>query len=285
MAAPECERCAVITLLDVDPDLYVSADRDRLRQVALNLFSNAAKYNQAGGTITITSARVDSRIRFAVADSGRGIDPRRLDELFTPFSRLGAEKSKIEGTGLGLTVSKAIVGEMDGTLTVESTGPNGTTFVVDLPAAERADVRPRDMRSAGSDNALLRSTARIVYIEDNVDNVELLESVLARHSHVSLLVADDGQSGLALVHEAQPDVVVLDLHLPDMSGRDVLIALKADVATSAIPVVVLTADVLPGNANELRGLGAAAFVTKPFEIKFMLNVLSQQLNKREMVTR
>jgi PAS domain S-box-containing protein len=278
LTASLCDSRSIDVSTHVGADLYVSADRGRLRQVALNLLSNAAKYNRDGGSIEITAKRSDGRVRIAVADTGAGIDTLQLDELFTPFARLGAERSKVEGTGLGLAVSKAIVEEMNGHLTVDSTGAAGTTFVVELPAARQVRLRAgtdRNLTAVAAD--LIGTTARIVYIEDNPENVRLLEGILSQHSGLTLLVAEDGEAGIYLVQQSHPDLVLLDLHLPDMNGQAVLKAIKNDAATAHVPVVILTADAMGADNKEMKRLGAASFLTKPFDLAEMLGTLVQHL--------
>jgi len=261
-------------------DARVHADRNRLNQVLLHLVSNAIKYNRAGGRVDVSFARTSAgRVRTSIADTGIGIGPDQLTRLFEPFERLGAEVSEVEGTGLGLTLSRGLVEAMGGTIEVSSQIGAGTTFVVELAAAHppRADAdqsaREGELPELGSPHGL---RARIIYIEDNVSNLTLVARILDRHPGVELIPAMQAAIGLELAREHHPDLVVLDLHLPDMPGTEALKRLKADYPE--VPVVVLTADAREGQEALVRRLGAADFLTKPLDVARFVNVLAANLS-------
>jgi PAS domain S-box-containing protein len=259
----------------------VLADRQRLKQVLLNLLSNGIKYNRDGGGVTVDVRHAGKqRLRIAVVDTGPGIARESLDRLFSPFERLGADQSAVEGTGLGLALSKGLVEAMGGRLDVESRVGEGSTFSVELAAAEPQGERLDEAgvrTTAGVANAGAPSRV-VLYIEDNLSNLKLVEGVLAHRANVRLLPAMQGGLGLELAREHACDLVLLDLHLPDIPGGEVLARLKADPSTSEIPVVVLSADATPGQIERLRAQGACEYLTKPLDVERFLEVLDEQLS-------
>jgi PAS domain S-box-containing protein len=267
--------------------LHVLADRQRLKQVLLNLLANAIKYNRPGGSVTVGCAPAGSAggapaVRIAVRDTGPGISPTHLTRLFTPFERIGADESSVEGTGLGLVLAKRMVDLMGGTLGVESVVGEGSTFWIELlraepPAEEEEPVR----EAAASLAATLPAEPRvIIYIEDNLPNLRLIERVLTRRPAIRLIPALDGRRGLELVREHRPDLVLLDLNLPDISGREVLARMRADPAISTVPVLVISADATPGQSERLRAEGALGYLTKPLDVRKFLEVVDAALERR-----
>ena len=264
--------------MSVDPSsdmsLCVAADRQRLKQVLLNLLSNAVKYNRPEGSIRISWTSKDDRALIAVTDTGWGISEEQMHRLFQPFDRLGAEASEVEGTGLGLALSKRLVEMMGGTLTATS-DENGSTFFIEL--AVEAFAIPHgsielDEKWSGSATG---SDLVVLYIEDNLANLTLVEHVLRRRPNLGLLTAMQASMGLQLAADHRPDVILLDLHLPDMPGDRVLKMLKEDPRTSSIPVVMVTADATPGQSRRLLSAGAADYVTKPIDIHRFLEVIDR----------
>src|SRR5438309_1524026 len=262
---------------------YVTADRQRLQQVLLNLLSNAVKYNRQGGAVRVGCEDGSSgRLRFTVADTGGGIAPEMMNRLFRPFDRLGAEQTGIEGTGLGLALSLRLVEAMGGTLTARSTVGEGATFTVELfladgqslPAHAAAEIEAQTGAAAS-----IRGT--VLYIEDNLSNLRLLERIIARRSGVTLLSAMQGSRGLELACAHRPDLIILDLHLPDMPGADVLARLLADPTTKAIPVVILSADATPGQISRLLEQGARAYLTKPLDVRGLLSLIDDTLRNEK----
>jgi PAS domain S-box-containing protein len=248
---------------------YVQADRQRFGQVLMNLLSNAVKYNVTGGTVQIICSHPGpGRLRLSVQDTGPGIPVEKQGRLFTPFDRLGAEQTGVEGTGMGLALSKGLVEAMGGTLGVQSAAGEGSAFWVEL---ERADPAPRACAepACGVQGEAEQAPAQrtILYIEDNLASLELIEGVLAREPGITLLTAMQGSRGLDLARAQRPDLVLLDVHLPDMPGDEVLRRLQADAATRHIPVMVISADATHHQEERLTAAGARAYLTKPIDIR------------------
>jgi len=253
-------------------DVHVAADRQRLLQVLLNLLSNAVKYNRDGGSVELRVERTEARVRVTVADTGAGIRPEDIGRVFVPFDRLGAEKTGVQGTGVGLTLSKHLVEQMGGALTVSSVPGAGSAFTIELSGIDA----PGDAPAAGPEHAAALpapGARRVLHIEDNLANLELVEQVLARRRGVDLKAAMYGGLGLELAREYRPDIILLDLHLPDMLGTEVFERLQADPATAAIPVVVVSADATPTQVERLRAAGVADYLTKPIDVHKLLTVV------------
>ncbi|HTT86882.1 MAG TPA: ATP-binding protein, partial [Acidimicrobiales bacterium] len=298
--------------VDGGEHFHVLVDRKRLLQVLLNLLSNAVKYNSTGGQVDIAVGVVmastgtyddagsdagsdattgadqagavrggppviganvhGGMVRITVTDTGQGIGPEDIERVFEPFDRLGAERSGVEGTGVGLTLSKHLVESMGGAIGVHSHVGDGTTFTVDLPSAVAPPATALSGERASRD-ATEVGMLRVLHVEDNLANLELVEQVLTRSGVVTLLAAMSGSLGLELAREHLPDLVLLDLHLPDMSGTVLLDELRADPRTAEIPVVVVTADATPVQIQRLRDRGVAAYLTKPIDVRDLLRVV------------
>lgn len=255
------------------PDSAVMADRQRLKQVLLNLLSNAVKYNRPGGSVTLAARLTEGgQIRIEVVDEGPGISPAMLPRVFAPFDRLDAERGGVEGTGLGLALSRALVEHMGGRIGVDSTPGAGSTFWFELPAGEAsaANLPPGPTSTAGGRPA---KSGVILYIEDNPSNVRLIERALTRRPGVRLIPAMLGSLGVELAREHHPDLVLLDLHLPDVRGEEVMARLRADPATRDIPIVVLSAEAQPLHREELFALGAHDYLTKPFDLADLYRIV------------
>jgi PAS domain S-box-containing protein len=252
---------AVDVQIASDGPEHVLADRQRIKQILLNLISNAIKYNYQGGTVVVRWSQDQGRVRVEVSDTGAGIPAPLMTRLFAPFDRLHASSSDIEGTGLGLALSKGLAEAMGGTLSAESTVGEGSTFRLDLPSAQPpvADVEtslPGPVRLG-----VTGSRVQVLYIEDNLSNARLVERVVQHRPHVELVPAMQGRLGAELARELRPKLVLLDLHLPDASGEDVLHELQGHPATSAIPVVIMSADATRGRIQRLREAGAVQYLT------------------------
>ncbi len=263
--------------------LLAMSDRQRLKQVLLNLLSNAVKYNRDGGSVTVTCALTGTgEVRIQVADTGPGIDPEKLDLLFQPFERLGAEATTVEGTGLGLALSKRFVEAMGGTIGASATVGEGAVFWLDLPpAGSQQPAESTEIATAPQiPPAPSLRPATVLYIEDSLANLKLVERLLARFRTVDLMPAAQGRIGIDLARMHRPDLVLLDLHLPDISGEVVLRALKADPATQRTPVIIVSADATPGQVARLKQAGAFAYVTKPLDVREFVAVIERALGDR-----
>ncbi len=262
-------------------DVHVLADRQRLKQVLLNLLSNAIKYNREWGTVTISHRMTpEGEHRVDVTDTGAGIDPAHLDHLFIPFERLGAEQTGVEGTGIGLALSKRLTELMAGQIGVESRLGEGSTFWVQLPQAESPiDELQRAEQGLEVPAEWGGSPRKVLYIEDNLSNLKLIERVLTLRPAVDLLPTMQGRLGLELAREHHPDLILLDLHLPDMGGREVLDRLRLDPETAGIPVVIISADATPGQVKRLLAAGATDYLTKPLDVSQFLRVLDDNLTQ------
>jgi PAS domain S-box-containing protein len=268
-------------------DVAVLADRQRLSQILLNLLSNAVKYNREHGTVTIGFERVDGgRLRLTVTDTGAGIAEPKLQLLFQPFERLGAEQTAIEGTGLGLALSRGLADAMGGTLNVTSVVDRGSTFWIELALTEAAQERPLGAEPTTGE-ALRIPDARgvVLYIEDNRSNVRLMERLLERRPGVRLLHAPDGERGLETAQAERPDLILLDLHLPDLPGEEVLHRLWQDPQLRRIPVAILSADATAEQSRRLRLSGAIAYLTKPLEIRAVLQLIDERLSRDAVAPR
>jgi signal transduction histidine kinase/CheY-like chemotaxis protein len=261
--------------------VYAMADQQRLKQVLLNLLSNAIKYNHENGSVAVTcSVTAAGRVRITVADSGWGIASECLEGVFEPFERLGAEQTQVPGTGLGLALSRRLCETMGGTLDVESEPGVGSEFTIELALAEpgQAVLEPDPHADDDAPSPLgFDRPQRVLYIEDNVANIELIERVLGRRPGFELTATLQGSLGIEFAREQQPDLVLLDLHLPDVHGHGVLAQLKDDPKTAEIPVIVLTADISPGSEQQLRDLGAASLVPKPIDVAAFLEAVDDAL--------
>ena len=265
----------------LDHQWYVLADRQRLLQVLLNIMSNAVKYNRETGSVLIRCEELKEaeQLRIRITDTGLGIPQDKLAKLFTPFERLGAEQTGVEGTGLGLALSKRLMEAMSGTIGVESKVDSGSTLWVGLPLAESPIEQLKNLRSGPLpyDPEIARGRT-ILCIEDNLSNLKLIEAVLEDTKGIRLLTAIQASLGLEIAQHQQPDLILLDLHLPDMKGEEVLQRLQADHRTSSIPVVVVSADATQSQIERLMAAGARDYLTKPLSISRFLHILREVLN-------
>lgn len=262
----------------VAPEYAVLADRQRLLQVLLNLLSNAIKYNRAGGWVRLSVLMQPERVRIEVRDSGAGIAASLLPRLFTPFDRLDAARGGTEGTGLGLAVSKQLMDAMDGSITVESKPDSGSVFTLLLTRAEAG--LPRMLRPLPSEPEVLSLTTaprsrRLLCIEDNASNLALIEALLSRRPQWQMSSARNGREGLQCVREQTPDLILLDLHLPDLTGEAILLQLRSEAAFRNTPIAIVSADSLPTTIERLLAAGASAYLTKPLEVPPFLALLDQ----------
>jgi signal transduction histidine kinase/ligand-binding sensor domain-containing protein/ActR/RegA family two-component response regulator len=246
----------------------VMADRLRLRQVLINLMSNAVKYNRAGGYVRVITTLVrGDRVRIEVADSGPGIAPSRQIELFQPFSRLGAEYGPIEGTGIGLAIVRRLMTMMDGDVGVDSQPGEGSRFWIELPAAtaQRGAATPHHETLPQPGHAL-NSAGRVLYVEDNAANRRVVEHLLGRHEGITLHQATNAAEGLALARTTRPDLVLLDLQLPDQDGYSLLRQIREESGLGSVPVVAVTAFAMPMDMQRAMAEGFVDHVAKPIDL-------------------
>ena len=257
-------------------------DEQRLRQILLNLLSNAIKYNREGGRIVVSfEPRPANRLRLNVTDTGPGISPEGIARLFVPFERLEQERGDVEGTGLGLVVSRRVAEAMDGSVGVQSVVGHGSTFWIELPlAAAQPKSVPEIARHADAPipGADAPPKATLLYIEDNLSNLQVMQMLLARcRPHWRFVSARDGCTGLEQARQQPPELILLDLQMPGMRGEDVLDHLRGDSATRHIPVIVLSADATAHSRERLLAQGADEYVSKPFQMDHLLELFDRVL--------
>jgi PAS domain S-box-containing protein len=261
---------------------FVRADRTRVKQVLINLLSNAIKYNRAQGSVEVTcSARAAKRIRISVHDTGEGLSPEKLAQLFQPFNRLGQEASAEQGTGIGLVMSKRLVDLMGGEIGVESTVGAGSVFWFELNQADEPQ------RAAGAAEPLAPHHAHVqqgamprtlLYVEDNLTNMQLVEQLIARRPDLRLLSAGDAILGIALARTRQPEVILMDINLPGMSGIQALKILREDPLTAHIPVLAISASAMPHDIKNGLEAGFFRYITKPIDVNEFMDALDMALD-------
>jgi CheY-like chemotaxis protein len=261
----------------------VDADRTRLKQVLINLLSNAIKYNRPNGTVVVDcgAATRPELIRISVRDSGAGLPPEMLVQLFQPFNRLGQERSKEEGTGIGLVMSKRLVELMGGVIGVESKVGAGSVFWFDLNSVVEPHLgteagRPEKIEPAHVMRGAPMRT--LLYVEDNPANLKLIEQLVARRADIRLLSANDGNVGIRLARANQPDVILMDINLPGISGIEALRILRGDPATAHIPVVALSANAMPRDIEKGLQAGFYRYLTKPIRVNEFMDTLQSALD-------
>ena len=276
------QRRGVTVVERLDPAAAaVIGDLTRVKQIMTNLLSNAIKYNQRGGRVTITTQLVDAQtVQLEVHDTGLGMSEQQLSELFQPFNRLGRETSGEEGTGIGLVISQRLAELMGGTLRARSVEGQGSTFVLQLPLARDGSL-PRSLAEGELPGEAVYRRRTVHYVEDNETNAEVMRGILAQRPQIRLEVFTTGLDGLAAIRVERPSLVLLDMHLPDIDGLELLRHLKADPDTARIPVVVVSADATSARIQEAMAAGAAQYLTKPVNVGEILAVLDEQLEPME----
>jgi PAS domain S-box-containing protein len=270
-----------ITFPQPDAGLFVHADRTRLKQVLINLLSNAVKYNRALGTVEVQcTAGAPGRVRVSIRDTGVGLSPERLAQLFQPFNRLGQEASGVEGTGIGLVVAKQLIELMEGVIGVESAVGVGSTFWFELVAAAEPQFAPGSGEPSMPSPSLLqggRPVRLLLYVEDNLANLKLVERLIERRPDLSLISAVTGARGIQLARTRLPDVVLMDINLPDISGLEALVVLRGDPATAHIPVIAISANAMPHDIAKGRQAGFFEYLTKPIKVTEFTETLNAAL--------
>jgi len=263
----------------------VLADPTRMRQVLLNLLTNAVKYNRRGGTVQVDSAPAGDAVSLQVRDSGRGMTPEQLAHVFEPFNRLGLQDQGIEGTGIGLSIVKANVERMGGTVQVRSTLGTGSEFEVRLPAVNGAAAatmaaRPQVPALRAIARPVGARRGRLLYIEDNPVNALIVRGLIAQRGNLTLDEADDGRSGIDSARAQRPDLILVDMQLPDIDGLEVLRRLRADPGTATIPCIALSANAMPDDIQRALGAGFADYWTKPLDFRVFHGTLDTLFGKR-----
>ncbi len=285
MVGPSAAQRGIDLELHVGDDAQRAlADETRLKQVITNLVSNAVKYNVQGGRVVVRTVRErNDWVTVRVLDTGLGLSPAQMAELFQPYNRLGRENSDTEGTGIGLVISRRLAELMGGTLDAESVQGRGATFVLRLPWAGAPEPSARTALVAGDDSDRYRHR-RVHYVEDNETNVEVMRGMLAQRPQVTLDVSTLGLDGLTAIRAQRPDLILLDMHLPDVDGLELLRQLQRDPQCADIPVVVVSADATPARIQEALAAGARHYLTKPVNLLGFLEVVDELLDNLDTRT-
>lgn len=281
MIESQAKKCGIqLNFLAFDKSWFAHADRTRVKQVLINLLSNAIKYNRKHGTVEVEcTASTPERIRISIKDTGAGLSPDKLAQLFQPFNRLGQENGTEEGTGMGLVVAKQLVELMGGSIGVESTVGKGSDFWIELVR----DVKPQfNAELAVSEEFASQppkyATPRtLLYVEDNPANLMLVEQIIESHPHVSMLSARDGNLGISLARARQPDVILMDINLPGVSGFEALKILREDPATKHIPILALSANAMQRDIEKGLEAGFFRYLTKPIKVNDFMFALEDAL--------
>jgi CheY-like chemotaxis protein len=258
----------------------IFVDATRLKQVLLNLMSNAVKYNHDQGTVTIECKVLNNnRLRISVTDTGSGITKDQQQLLFQPFERLGADKSEIEGTGIGLVITKRLIELMQGTIGVKSIPGQGSTFWIDVmrtsPDREiEAETNPQLTTATEAND----HTPTVLYVEDNQANLQLVGQILNKHSDFEMLSAHTAELGLQLALAHKPDIIILDINLPGMNGYEALSRLRSCEDTKEIPVLALSANAMPGDIERGIAAGFTEYLPKPLDIKRFIAALDRAMD-------
>jgi PAS domain S-box-containing protein len=282
MMEPEAQlRGVLMTFPRFDRPVFVTADRTRLKQIVINLLSNAIKYNKEQGAVVVgCTAITPERTRISVSDTGAGLSPEKVAQLFQPFNRLGQEVAGVAGTGIGLVVTKRLAELMEGELGVESIPGTGSVFWCELASASPPRVIVDVAEAVGPVEPQVPAAARqstVLYVEDNPANMKLVEQLIARRPDVRLLTAINGTSGVELARASQPTLILMDINLPGISGLDAMRLLRKDPATAHIPVVALSANAMPRDVHSSLDAGFFRYLTKPIKVKEFMDTLTAGL--------
>jgi len=282
MMEPQAQQRGIsMTFPRFDNPFFVSADRTRLKQIIINLLSNAIKYNEERGTVIVNcTTTTPGFTRVSVQDTGAGLSPEKLAQLFQPFNRLGQEAGGVAGTGIGLVVTKRLAELMGGVLGVASTAGAGSVFWCELVscAAPQLALESGEAASLGEPPVATGEPLRtLLYVEDNLANLKLVEQLIARRSDLRLLTAVNGTLGIELARAAQPAVILMDINLPGISGLEALKILRADPSTAHIPVVALSANAMPREIEKGLHAGLFRYLTKPIKLSEFMDTLDAAL--------
>jgi protein-histidine pros-kinase len=281
MVEPLGSKRNIRMLFPIENDLHVLADRTRLKQVVLNLVSNAIKYNRDQGALIVDTIVHDGRVRISVQDTGSGLSAEQLELLFQPFNRLGQEAGAEEGSGIGLVVTKRLIELMGGKITVTSTPGIGSVFSIELDASERPEA-PAKMAEASQCGPRRfndgEGTPTLLYVEDNPANMQLVKEIMQLHTKIEMLCATDGLQGVVMAKDKLPDLILMDMNLPGISGLVAKKMLAADASTTHIPVIALTANAMHRDVQAGMEAGFFRYITKPIKIDELLEAVDAALN-------
>lgn len=282
MIEPQAQKRGIaMTFPRFEVPYFVKADRTRVKQVLINVLFNAIKYNKPGGTVVVECALSSpASIRISVKDTGAGLAPEQLAQLFQPFNRLGKEAGAEEGTGIGLVMTKRLVELMGGTIGADSTVGLGSVFWIELSLTTAPQLAVREAeRAALAGPPAANGTPRrtLLYVEDNPANLELVEQLIGRRSDLRMLSAADGNLGIEFARAYQPDVVLMDINLPGISGIEALRILRADPATAHIPIIALSANAVPRDIAKGLEAGFFNYLTKPIKVNQFMEALDVAL--------
>ncbi len=282
MIAPQAQQRGIrLVFPDFPKPRFVHADHTRLKQVMINLLSNAIKYNTANGSVTVSYAEpTTGAVRVSISDTGPGLSPAQVGQLFQAFNRLGQEAGGEEGTGIGLVVSRRLIELMGGTIGVESTVGAGSVFWFELPAIEGPHLEEGDEPSLATGAEALSRPApvrSVLYVEDNPANLLLVKQIIARLPSLRLLTAADARTGIDIARASRPDVVLMDINLPGLNGVEAMKILRADPVTAGIPVMALSANALPRDVEKGLQAGFFRYITKPIQVNEFIRALQSAL--------
>jgi CheY-like chemotaxis protein len=269
----------------IDHSLFAYTDRTRVKQVLINLLSNAIKYNRERGSVDLKySISSLNHVRISVKDTGEGILPEKLVELFQPFNRLGQESSAVEGTGIGLVVAKKLIEQMGGNIGVESIVGEGSVFWIELPVADvlqLAEVRNESATLATKVHEPSQQRT-LMFIEDNPANLSLVKHIIEGRPDIRLLSVMNGNVGIELAVAHLPDVILMDINLPGISGFDVLKILRSDPLTKHIPIIALSANAMPHDIAKALEAGFSHYLTNPIILDEFMSAIDEALSLAEV---
>jgi PAS domain S-box-containing protein len=281
MIEPQAQKRGIsVAFPQFDIPCFVKADRTRMKQVFINLLSNAIKYNRVGGTVIVDHiTSIQGRIRICVKDSGEGLTADKLAQLFQPFNRLGQEANGEEGTGIGLVTTKRLIELMGGDIGAESTVGTGSVFWIELNLTAERQAAGTTISSAVAQSQVQTDPQlrTLLYVEDNPANLMLVEDLIARRPDIRLLTARDGNRGIEIARAARPDVILMDINLPGISGLKALRVLAEDPTTAHIPVVALSANAIPRDIAKGLEAGFFRYLTKPIKVNEFMATLDVAL--------
>lgn len=267
-------------------ELHIRADRSRVRQILFNLLSNAVKYNCEGGKVACNCIVFENTVRITVADTGHGIAERHRDDIFQPFQRLDAEKNTIEGTGIGLAICKSLVTAMDGQIGFNSELGIGSNFWFELPLARLEGKQTSDAKSGLVGVTKQQNTVacrgRVLYVEDNPVNINVMKHIFRMLPGVELVTALNAEDGLMLLHDIIPNLILMDINLPGISGHEALKIIKSDPRTASIPIIAVSAAAMPSDVKAGLEAGFVTYLTKPFNVPSLLEQIRKLLDNEEI---